>query len=423
MNVFKQVLLYVMAAVGTASALHVELKEHSSSEPIDSILWVNIEYSCALWADRLGFDNCYLGDTVTVFLKMIKAKDYPSSAFMYAEPLRETFKGSRRLKSGSSATITFKDSAYVYVGEGHYRNEDAPWFIYPYPQFNSYWSHCDLFAKGLCDAEITAPKHFDFISHMGHEFGHVFGFVGRYLRFGQTGDSPDRFDGMDRDGNRFTFRFVGNNSHAATSMMALGFSAWQRAYPSKRELDACRIALGYEGTHIIERDSVVIGGKHTTTVSFDVADSFSVGTVEYTSSYADSAFGSNDGISVVLTSPAGTETDLGSLRMGWAKEGFVRPTNTSNRGSFNPPDTLSVYRGQSAKGVWTVRYVNESDEDVTVPGCCLRLTEAGMNAVRNKSRPARERSGAVVAPKKWRAFDVSGRLLASGKGNVLEIDA
>lgn len=412
----------VLATAILATALEVRLVEHESGEPIGETMWTSIEYACALWGDRLGFDRCYCGDTVTVYLRMTKAGDYPDKAFMYTNALPETFPGSRRLLPGSSTTITFKDRAYVYRGPEYGWNEDARWFMSPDPSFSAFWDHCDVFAEGVCDAEGVGGKQFDFISHMGHEFGHVFGFVGTYLAFGRTEGSPGGFEGIDYRGEPFAFDFSGNASHAATSMMSLGFSAWQRAYPSARELDACRVVFGYAGTFLYAHDAVSLPKNQTTTVSFDVDSSFTVGTVEYTSSYTPRTLSPDSEVAVLLSSPNGTECSLGTLRAGWAKEGYARPADTTGRGSYNPPDTLAAFRGTPAHGTWTARYVNSSGHDVELGGCALRLAATEITDARD-GRPAVTAAGRTPLSRgRWRVVDPMGRTIAEGHGRLPRFD-
>jgi hypothetical protein len=423
MKSLAHVSLITLALAGIATALHVRLEEHESSLPITSSQWKNIEYACALWSDRLGFDRCYPGDTVTVYLRMNDAEDSAAAPFMYTSALPETFPGSRRLKPRSSTTIVFKDRAYVYKGADYAWNEDAPWFSPPDPSYDPFWGRCDLFAPGVCDGENAPGKQFDFITHVGHEFGHVFGFVGRYLALGRTQGEPGGFEGINHRGERFAFGFSGNASHGATSMMSLGFSAWQRAYPSRRELDACRVAMGYAGTMLVEHGAVTLAKNRTTTVTFDVADSFTIGTVEYTSSHAATTLPPHDKVTVYLSSPDGTECALGTLRAGWAKEGYARPDLSTNRGSFNPPDTLAPLRGKAGGGTWSVRYVNDSDEDVALAGCALRLTSMMFTGTRDKRQSAVTTRRPGLPEGEWRMVDIRGRTIAKGTGEPSACDA
>ncbi len=365
----------VLFACASLFALEVKLVTSENSEPISEMMMANIEYAKDLWGDRLGFDRCYIGDTVTVYLRLTNAEDNAYGAFMYTNALPEEFSGSRMLKPGGTTTIVFKDRAYRRWSDPNrqHLNEDAEWWIDPAPESNYWWGECDPFEE-ICEAKSATDRRFCFISHMGHEFGHVFGFVGQYLQFGRIDGSPGEFHGFGSNAEPYSFRFSGNTSHAKTNMMSLGFSVWQRAFPSRVELEACRTVLGFAGTHMLTAEGGVVPAGGSLETDITCGTDITLKTVEFNASYAAGTFAGDENVVLTLTSPGGIEVDLGALRAGWAKEGFARPSVTTGWGSYNPPDTLSVFRGSEAAGTWTVKYTNSSDAEITVPACALRLT-------------------------------------------------
>ncbi len=379
-----------MIALSVAAAtmcLEVKLEQDAESEDIPPQMWALCEVARDLWAEKLGFDACYGGDTVTVKLCLVNSQDKPKWPFMFTNALPASFSGSRTLASDGVTTITFKDRAYVNKGPDYKWNEDAPWLFDPDPLTNALWTGCDL-ESGPCRAPGMTGKIFDFFTHILHEFGHVFGFVGGYFEpFVQTTEDGVYFQTRGADGDlvRFALASNVNKSHAATSIMVVGFSSWERALPNREEIQALKAVFGYEGIRIYRSQAAISPGQ-AFEAGFTVDTDELVADIEVCHQYQEGNFASAEHVNAVLVSPAGTEVRLGAVMPGWVRDGYVRPELTGMRSSRNPLDPLFSFRDEPAEGVWKIRYSNSGAQALTLDSIALRIATMPRPSTKQPSR-------------------------------------
>jgi hypothetical protein len=211
---------------------------------------------------------------------------------------------------------------------------------------------------------------------MLHEFGHVFGFVGEYFEpFIDSAESGLYFRANGADGDSVSFKLTSaaDRSHANTSAMVVGFSSWERALPNREEIEALKAVFGYGGTRLYRGQAAVEAGG---TVEADVMvdNDGPVVAVEVCHWYASRSFRGAAHVDAVVISPAGTEVRLGPVGPGWTRDGFVRPDLAGMHASRNPVEPLAAVRGESAEGLWKIRYVNEGDQPLDLDSIVLRMT-------------------------------------------------
>jgi hypothetical protein len=400
-----------------ARGLEVVLEQDPNSIDIPPNYWTACEAARDLWARRLGFDNCYVGDTVYVRLRMTDAQSRPAWPFMFTSALPETFAGSRRLKPGGATAIMFKDRAFVFKGEDYKWNEDAPWFVDPDPLAGALWSSCDL-QNGPCKADGMQGTIFDFYAHMLHEFGHVFGFVGEYFEpFIDSAESGLYFRANGGDGDSVSFKLTSaaDRSHANTSVMVVGFSSWERALPNREEIQALQAVFGYGGTRLY-RGQAAIGPGRTVEAGFIIDRDGPVVALEVCHWYSSGGFHGAAHVDAVLISPAGTEIRLGPVGPGWTRDGFVRPDLAGMLASRNPAEPLAAVRGESAEGLWKIRYVNEGDQPLELDTIILRMTTEETTSAIPPARRGRLAPGVRDhAVTRGMAYDPRGRELAGAR--------